>query len=201
VGHSHNAFFSESFVDELAHATQTDPVQFRRQHLTGEHAKRHLQALNLAAEKALWGKKLEAGRALGVAVHEAFGSVVAQIAEVSLEQGVPRVHKVVCAVHCGQAVNPGIIAQQMEGSVVYALSAALWGRIDIKGGAVQQLNYPQYRMLKLAEAPLVETHIVPSDATPTGIGEPGVPPLAPAVANALFILTGKRARSLPLAVV
>jgi isoquinoline 1-oxidoreductase subunit beta len=198
VGHSHNAFFSESFVDELAHATQTDPVQFRRQHLTGEHAKRHLQALNLAAEKAGWGKKLEAGRAMGVAVHEAFGSVVAQIAEVSLEQGVPRVHKVVCAVHCGQAVNPGIIAQQMEGSVVYALSAALWGRIDIKEGAVQQMNYPQYRMLKLSETPLVETHIVASDAKPTGIGEPGVPPLAPAVGNALFVLTGQRLRSLPM---
>jgi isoquinoline 1-oxidoreductase subunit beta len=197
VGHSHNAFFSESFVDELAHATKTDPVAFRRQHLTGEHAKRHLATLNLAAEKAGWGKKLEAGRAMGVAVHEAFNTVVAQVVEVSLQQGKPRVHRVVCAVHCGQAINPQGIAQQIEGSVVFAISAALWGRIDIKDGAVQQLNYPQYKMLQLADSPAVETHIVPSTDKPTGLGEPGVPPLAPALANALFVLTGQRERSLP----
>jgi isoquinoline 1-oxidoreductase subunit beta len=198
VGHSHNAFFSESFVDELAHATQTDPLAFRRQHLTGEHAKRHLAVLNLAAEKASWGKKLPEGHAHGIALHESFNSVVAQVVQVSMVNGAPRVHKVVCAVDCGQVVNPGIVAQQMEGSVVYALSAALWGKIDIVGGEVQQKNYPQYRMLKLSETPVVETHLVPSNAKPTGIGEPAVPPLAPALANALFTLTGKRARSLPL---
>jgi isoquinoline 1-oxidoreductase subunit beta len=198
VGHSHNAFFSESFVDELAHATQTDPLAFRRQHLTSEHAKRHLAVLNLAAEKAGWGKKLPEGHAHGIAMHESFNSVVAQVVQVSMLNGVPRVHKVVCAVDCGQVVNPGIVAQQMEGSVVYALSAALWGKIDIVGGEVQQKNYPQYRMLKLSETPVVETHLVPSTAKPTGIGEPAVPPLAPALANALFALTGKRARSLPL---
>jgi isoquinoline 1-oxidoreductase subunit beta len=198
VGHSHNAFFSESFVDELAYATQTDPLAFRRQHLSSAHAKRHLAVLNLAAEKASWGKKLPEGHAQGIALHESFGSVVAQVVQVSLEKGVPRVHKVVCAVDCGQVVNPGIIAQQVEGSVVFGLSAALWGKIDIVGGEVQQKNYPQYRMLKLAETPVVETHIVPSTAKPTGIGEPAVPPLAPALANALFALTGKRARSLPL---
>jgi isoquinoline 1-oxidoreductase subunit beta len=198
VGHSHNAFFSESFIDELAHATQTDPLAFRRQHLTGAHAKRHLAVLNLVAEKALWGKKLPEGHAQGVALHESFNSVVAQVVQVSIDKGQPRVHKVVCAVDCGQVVNPGIIAQQMEGSVVFALSAALWGKIDIVGGEVQQKNYPQYRMLKLFEAPVVETHLVPSNAKPTGIGEPAVPPLAPALANALFALTGKRARSLPL---
>jgi isoquinoline 1-oxidoreductase subunit beta len=198
VGHSHNAFFSESFVDELAQATQTDPLAFRRQHLTGEHAKRHLSVLNLAAGKAGWGKKLPEGHAQGIALHESFGSVVAQVVQVSLDKGQPRVHKVVCAVDCGQVVNPGIIAQQMEGSVVYALSAALWGKIDIVGGVVQQQNYPQYRMLKLFETPVVETHLVASSAKPTGIGEPAVPPLAPALANALFALTGKRARSLPL---
>jgi isoquinoline 1-oxidoreductase subunit beta len=198
VGHSHNAFFSESFVDELAQATQTDPLAFRRQHLSGPHAKRHLAVLNLAAEKAGWGKKLPEGHAQGIALHESFGSVVAQVVQVSLDKGVPRVHKVVCAVDCGQVVNPGIIAQQVEGSVVYALSAALWGKIDIVAGAVQQQNYPQYRMLKLNEAPLVETHLMPSTATPTGIGEPAVPPLAPALANAMFVLTGKRVRSLPM---
>jgi isoquinoline 1-oxidoreductase subunit beta len=198
VGHSHNAFFSESFIDELAHATQTDPLAFRRQHLTSEHAKRHLAVLNLAAEKAAWGKKLPEGHAHGIALHESFNSVVAQVVQVSLDKGQPRVHKVLCVVDCGQVVNPGIIAQQVEGSVVYALSAALWGKIDIVAGAVQQQNYPQYRMLKLSETPVVETHLVPSNAKPTGIGEPAVPPLAPALANALFALTGKRARSLPL---
>lgn len=198
VGHSHNAFFSESFVDELAHATQTDPLAFRRQHLTSEHAKRHLAVLNVAAEKAQWGKKLPEGHAQGIALHESFNSVVAQVVQVSVEAGQPRVHKVVCAVDCGQVVNPAIVAQQVESSVVFGLTAALWGRIDIKDGAVQQQNYPQYRMLKLSETPLVETHILSSSATPTGIGEPALPPLAPALANALFALTGKRVRSLPL---
>jgi isoquinoline 1-oxidoreductase subunit beta len=199
VGHSHNAFFSESFVDELAFATQTDPLAFRRQHLTGSaQAKRHLAVLNLVAEKAQWGSKLPTGRARGMALHESFGSVAAMVVEVSMDRKEPRVHKVVCAVDCGQVVNPGIVAQQVEGSVVYALSAALWGKIDIEGGMVKQTNYPQYRMLKLAETPVVETHLVPSTNTPTGIGEPAVPPLAPALANALFALTGQRARSLPL---
>jgi isoquinoline 1-oxidoreductase subunit beta len=198
VGHSHNAFFSESFVDELAHATQTDPLAFRRQHLTAEHAKRHLAVLELAASKAQWGSKLPAGRARGIALHESFNSVAAMVVEVSLEGKEPRVHKVVCAVDCGQVVNPGIVAQQVEGSVVFALTAALWGKIDIEGGAVKQTNYPQYRMLKLAETPQVETHIVSSQRAPSGIGEPAVPPLAPALANALFALTGQRARSLPL---
>jgi isoquinoline 1-oxidoreductase subunit beta len=198
VGHSHNAFFSESFVDELAHATQTDPLAFRRQHLTAEFAKRHLAVLNLVAEKAKWGSKLPEGRARGIALHESFGSVAAMVVEVSMEGKEPRAHKVVCAVDVGQVVNPSIVAQQVEGSVVYALSAALWGRIDIEGGEVKQKNYPQYRMLKLSETPMVETHLVPSTKAPTGIGEPAVPPLAPALANAMFVLTGKRARSLPL---
>ncbi len=198
VGHSHNAFFSESFMDELAHATQTDPLAFRRQHLTGEHAKRHLAVLNLAAEKALWDSKLPAGRARGIALHESFGTVAAQVVEVSLEKGLPRIHKVICALDCGQVINPGIVAQQVEGSVVFALSAALWGRIDIKGGVVQQQNYPQYRMLQLQDTPQVETHILPSKNVPTGIGEPAVPPLAAALANALHALSGQRMRQLPL---
>jgi isoquinoline 1-oxidoreductase subunit beta len=198
VGHSHNAFFSESFVDELAHATQTDPLAFRRQHLSEKHAQRHLAVLNLVAEKAKWGSKLPAGQARGIALHESFNSIVAQVVEVSLVNGVPKVHKVVCAVDCGQVVNPGIVAQQVEGSVVYALSAALWGRIDIRAGMVQQTNYPQYRMLQLSETPMIETHLMPSSRAPSGIGEPAVPPLAPALANALFALTGQRLRSLPL---
>ena len=198
VGHSHNAFFCESFIDELAAQTQQDPVQLRRTLL--RHTPRHLAVLNLATEKSGWGSPLTAGRAHGVALHESFGTIVAQLAEVSLEMGAVRVHRVTCAVDCGTVVNPGIVAQQMEGSVVFALSAALYGRIDIEAGVVQQTNFPSYPLVRLAQAPLVQTWLVPSTRSPAGVGEPGVPPLAPAVANALFTLTGKRLRSLPLVV-
>jgi isoquinoline 1-oxidoreductase beta subunit len=198
VGHSHNAFFSESFVDELAVAAGQDPLEFRLALLAREP--RFKAVLALAAEKSGWGGKLPAGQARGVALHESFGTIVAQVAEVSLQAGVPRVHRVVCAVDCGTVVNPGIVAQQMESSVVFALSAALDGRIDIEGGRVQQTNFPSYKLVGLAAAPIVETWLVQSEALPGGVGEPGVPPLAPAVANALFVLTGKRLRSLPLAI-
>ncbi|HUR89677.1 MAG TPA: molybdopterin cofactor-binding domain-containing protein [Ramlibacter sp.] len=197
VGHSHNAFISESFIDELASAARKDPVQFRRELLV--HSPRYLAVLGLAVEKAGWGSALPQGRARGVALHESFGSIVAEVAEVSLENGSPRVHRVVCAVDCGIVVNPNIVAQQMEGAVIYALSAALYGRIDIHEGLVQQKNFPDYRMVRLAHAPVVETWFIASEHPPAGVGEPGVPPLAPAVANALFALTGKRQRSLPLA--
>ena len=196
VGHSHNAFFSESFMDELAVETRQDPVEFRRKLLKG--APRYLAVLNLAAEKAGWGRKLPAGRAQGVALHESFGTIVAQVAEVSLEGGKPRVHRVVCALDCGTVVNPNIVAQQMESSVIFALTAALHGKIDIHDGVVQQGNFPSYPMVTLSQAPLVETWLIASHRSPGGVGEPGVPPLAPAVANALFVLTGKRQRSLPL---
>jgi isoquinoline 1-oxidoreductase beta subunit len=196
VGHSHNAFFSECFMDELAADLRRDPVHFRRQLLQG--LPRYLAVLDLAAEKSGWGRPLPGGRARGVALHESFGSIVAEVAEVSIEDGKPRVHKVVCAIDCGTVVNPAIVAQQMEGAVIFGLSAALHGSIDIKDGAVQQGNFPTYPMVRLASAPVVETWIVQSDRSPAGVGEPGVPPLAPAVANALFSLTGKRHRSLPL---
>ncbi len=196
VGHSHNAFISESFIDEIAFETKQDPLELRRALL--KDAPRYLAVLNLAADKAQWGKPAPAGRARGVALHESFGSIIAQVAEVSLVGGKPRVHRVVCAIDCGTVVNPGIVAQQMEGSVIFALTAALYGKIDIVEGVVQQTNFNHYPMLKLAEAPVVETHILPSLRPPSGVGEPGVPPLAPAVANAVFALTGKRHRSLPL---
>jgi isoquinoline 1-oxidoreductase beta subunit len=196
VGHSHNAFFSEGFVDELAAETKADPVDFRRRLLKG--APRHLAVLELAARQSGWGQPLPAGRARGVALHESFGSIVCQVAEVSLEQGRIRVHRVGCAIDCGTVVNPGIVAQQMEGAVIYALTAALHGRIDVKDGVVQQKNFPEYRMVLAAGAPHVSTWIVPSERPPAGAGEPGVPPLAPAVANALYALTGRRLRSLPL---
>jgi isoquinoline 1-oxidoreductase beta subunit len=196
VGHSHNAFFSESFIDELAAATQKDPLEFRRSLL--QAAPRYLAVLNLAASKAQWGSALPAGRARGIALHESFGSIVAEVAEVSIEGGVPRVHRVVCAIDCGTVVNPAIVAQQMESAVVMGLTAALWGKIDIAGGVVQQNNFTNYPMLQLAHAPVVETHIIASERSPGGVGEPGLPPIAPAVSNALFALSGQRHRSLPL---
>ncbi|MEO8154522.1 MAG: molybdopterin cofactor-binding domain-containing protein [Rhizobacter sp.] len=196
VGHSHNAFFSESFIDELAFELKKDPVAFRLSLLAD--MPRHAAVLKLAASKAGWGQPLPVGRARGVALHESFGSIVAEVVEVSLIDGKPRVHRVVCAADIGTVVNPGIVAQQMEGAVIFGLSAALHGRIDIVGGVVQQTNFPTYPVLKLADAPRVETYLVPSTNPPGGVGEPGTPPIAPAVANALFVLTGKRLRALPL---
>ena len=196
VGHSHNAFFSESFIDELAHEARQDPVAFRLALL--RDAPRHAAVLALAAEKSGWGKPNAAGRARGVALHESFGSVVAQVVEVSLVGGQPRVHRVVCAADVGIVVNPGIVAQQMEGGVIFGLSAALFGRIDIDASVVRQRNFPDYAMLKLADSPRIETHLIASTRHPSGVGEPGTPPLAPALATALFALTGKRLRELPL---
>jgi isoquinoline 1-oxidoreductase beta subunit len=161
---------------------------------------RHAAVLKLAASKAAWGQPLPAGHARGVALHESFGSIVAQVAEVSLVDGKPRVHRVVCAADIGTVVNPGIVAQQMEGAVIFGLSAALLGRVDIVGGVVQQTNFPNYPVLKLADSPRIETYLIASTHPPGGVGEPGTPPIAPAVANALFGLTGKRVRALPLVV-
>jgi isoquinoline 1-oxidoreductase beta subunit len=196
VGHSHNAFFSESFVDELAHASQTDPLTFREALLA--HAPRHWAVLKLAAEKANWGASLPTGRARGMALHESFGSIVAQVVEVSMQEGQPRVHRVVCAIDCGTVVNPNIVAQQLESSVVFALSAALFGRLDIQDGVVQQSNFNNAPLVQMKQSPQVETWMVPSTRPPAGVGEPAVPPLAPAVANAMFVLTGQRKRALPL---
>ncbi|MEO8140888.1 MAG: xanthine dehydrogenase family protein molybdopterin-binding subunit [Gemmatimonadota bacterium] len=198
VGNTHTAFAVEVFMDELAAAAGKDPVEFRRALLAG--SPRHLGVLNLAAEKAGWGTPLPAGRARGIAVHESFNSYVAEVAEVSLEGGKPVVHRVVCAVDCGIAVNPDVVTMQMESGIAYGLSAALHGEITLKEGRVEQGNFDGYQVLRIGEMPVVEVHIVPSDAAPTGVGEPGTPPIAPAVANALFKLTGKPVRSLPIRV-
>ncbi|HSC07930.1 MAG TPA: xanthine dehydrogenase family protein molybdopterin-binding subunit [Steroidobacteraceae bacterium] len=195
VGHSHNAFVMESLVDELAHAAKQDPLDYRRR-LLAQHP-RHLGVLNLVAEKAGWGKPLSKGRARGLAVHESFGSWVAQVAEVSLEGDQLRVHRVVCAVDCGICVNPEGVRAQMESGIVYGLSAALFGRITLKEGRVQQSNFHDYRVVRINEAPAIEVHIVPSSEKSGGAGEPGTPPIAPAVGNALFVLTNRRMRSLP----
>src|SRR5919198_5830462 len=197
VNNSFNAFVVESFIDELAHAAKKDAYEYRRD-LLGK-APRHLGVLNLAASKAGWSTPLPAGRARGIAVWKSFESYVAEVAEVSLEpDGTPRVHRVVCAVDCGPVVNPSIVEAQMESAIVYGLTAALWGEITLDKGRVQQSNFHNYQMLRLAQMPKVEVHIVPSSDSQGGVGEPGTPPIAPAVANAIFALNGKRIRKLPI---
>jgi isoquinoline 1-oxidoreductase beta subunit len=196
VGHSYNAFFTESFIDELAHAAGQDPFEYRRA-LLARHP-RHRAVLELAAAKAGWGQPLPAGQARGIALHESFGSICAQVAEVSLQGGLPRVHRVVVALDCGTVVNPDTVDAQLQSAVVFGLSAALHGAITIKAGRVEQSNFPTFEVLRMAAMPLIETHIVPSTEAPGGVGEPGTPPIAPAVANALFALNGQRLRKLPL---
>lgn len=201
VGPTHNVFVVESFIDELAQAARQDPVVFRRALL--EKSPRTLGVLNLAAEKAGWGKPLApiAGRKVGrgISTQFAFGSYMAQVAEVSVgPDGDVQVHRVVCAVDCGQAVNPDGIIAQMEGGIVFGASAALWNEITLANGRVQQSNFGDYRMMRINEAPVVEVHIVNSRDEPGGIGEPGTAGIAPALTNAVFAATGKRIRKLPI---
>lgn len=197
VGHSYNAFFTESFIDECAVAAGQDPVAFRLALL--RDAPRCAKVLELVAEKSGWRTPPTAGVARGVALAESFRSIVAQVAEVEISNGAPRVRRVVCAVDCGFAVNPDIVAAQMESAIIFGLTAALHGEITVKGGRVEQTNFPNYEMVRLASTPQIEVHIVNSGVEFLGgIGEPGTPPIAPAVCNALFKLTGKRVRSLPI---
>ena len=197
VGSSQNAFVTECFFDEVAAAAGKDPYELRRE-LLKDHP-RHLAALDLAAEKAGWGKPLGGGRSRGIAVAESFGAFVAQVAEVSAAaDGAVRVHRVVCAVDCGPTTNIGQIEAQMEGGIVYALTAALYGEISIEGGRVKQSNFHDHPMLRINEMPAVETYVVPSTGSQGGIGEPSVPLTAPAVCNAIFAATGKRVRKLPI---
>lgn len=196
VGHSYNAFFTESFVDELAHAVGQDPYQYRRQ-LIAQHP-RHRAVLDLAAQKAGWGQALSAGRARGIALHESFGSICAQVAEVSVDKGQVKVHRVVCAIDCGIVVNPDTVEAQIQSAIVFGLSAALFGEITLAQGRVEQSSFPSYDMVRLAHMPHIETHIVRNTQAPGGVGEPGTPPIAPAVANALYVLTRQRIRSLPI---
>ena len=196
VGSSQNGFFIESFIDEMAAKAKKDPFEFRRA-LLGKQP-RYKAVLELAAQKAGWGTQPPAGVSRGIAVAQSFGSYVAEVAEVSLgADGTPKVHRVVAAVDCGMTANPLTIARQIEGSIVYGLSAALYGKISFKDGRVEQGNFHQYPVLRMNEMPKVEVHILPSTEAPGGIGEPGTPPIAPAVANAIFAATGKRIRSLP----
>jgi isoquinoline 1-oxidoreductase subunit beta len=204
VGHSHQAFFLESFIDELAAAAAIDPVAFRTQYLLGHP--RHLAVLRLAASKSQWGTPLVptrdgATRARGIALHECFGTIVAQVAEISLSaSGQPRVHRVVCAADCGTVVNPDTVVAQLEGGIVFGLSAALHSQITLDAGRVVEGNFSSYPILRMDECPAIEVYLVPGAGPPHGVGETGVPPIAPAVGNALYALTGRRCRTLPLTV-
>lgn len=197
VGSSHNAYVTESFFDELAHAGGKDPYELRRALLRDQP--RHLAVLDLAADRAGWGKPLPEGRYRGIAVAEAFGSYVAEVAEITLaSDGTCRVHRVVCALDCGPTVNPDTIEAQMQGGIVYGLSAALYGEITIDGGRARQGNFNDYPVVRMNEMPRIEVYIIPSTQKQGGIGEPGVPPIAPAIANAILSATGSPVRRLPI---
>jgi CO/xanthine dehydrogenase Mo-binding subunit len=196
VFNSQNGFVQESFIDELAHAAGKDPFEFRRAML--EKSPRLKGVLELAADKAGWGKPLPTGRFRGIASHFSFGAYCAQVAEISIENNQLRVHRVVCAVDVGVVLNPSMVEAQMEGSIVYGLTAALKGEINIENGRVKESNFHDYAMLRMNEMPVVDVHIMPSKETLSGAGEPGLPPAAPAVCNAIFAATGKRVRKLPI---
>jgi isoquinoline 1-oxidoreductase beta subunit len=191
-----DAFAHESFMDEFAAATQQDPVELRRQVLQP----RARAVLDLAAEKAGWGSPLPAGRGRGIAIHSTWGvSPCAQVAEVAVDtSGNVSVTRVVCAIDCGVAINPDLVRAQMEGGIVFGLSAALHGAITLKDGVVEQSNFHDYPVLRMNDMPKIEVHIVPSSEKPSGVGEPATPVIAPAVANAISAATGERIRSLPI---
>jgi len=197
VGHSHTGFSVEAFFDEVAHAGGKDPYQLRRKLLAKQP--RMLGTLDLVAQKAGWGKPLATGRGRGIATHFSFDSYVAQVVEASVEKdGTVHVHRVVCAVDCGRVINPDTVKAQMEGGIIFALTAAMKTEITLENGRVQQRNFHDYPMLRMFEAPTIEVYIVPSEEKPTGVGEPSVPPVAPALTNAIFAVTGKRIRRLPI---
>jgi isoquinoline 1-oxidoreductase beta subunit len=196
VGSTHTAYATECFLDDIARATGKDPFALRRA-LLAKHP-RHLGALELAAKQAGWGKPLGKDRARGIAVHESFDTVVAQVVELSKQKDAVKIERVICAVDCGVAVNPHIVAMQMESGIGYGLSAALAGAITLKDGVVEQSNFHDYPVVRMNQMPKIEVHIVPSTAKPTGVGEPATPVIAPALANALAALNGTALRSLPL---
>jgi len=196
VGHTHTGFVVESFVDELAHEAGRDPFEYRRELLADKP--RELAVLEAAAAAADWGGPVPEARARGIAVVESFGSFVAEVAEVSVEDGTPRVHRVWCAIDCGTVVNPAIVQAQMESGIVFGLGAALYGEINIENGRVVQGNFGDYPSLRINETPEIEVVLMPSGDAPGGVGEPGTPPIVPAVTNAIFALTGQRIRELPI---
>ena len=196
VGPTHNIFVVESFIDELAAAARKDPFEYRRALL--DRAPRARAVLELVAEQAGWGKPLSSGSGRGISLLYAFGSYIAQVAEVAVSQGEVRVSRVVCAVDCGTIVNPDIVKAQMESGIIFGITAALWGEITVKNGRVEQHNFNDYRALRLREAPVIEVHLVQSAEAPGGVGEPGTSAVMPAITNAIYAATGKRIRILPV---
>ena len=196
VGFSHNGFAVDTFMDELAHETGQDPYQFRRNLI--KHEPRHLAVLDRAAAMAGWDKPAPEGRARGIALVRSFGTYVAQVVEASIENGEIKVHHVHCVVDCGQVVNPEIVRDQLEGGIIFGLTAALFGEITLENGEVQQSNFHDYQLMRNYQRPEIAVEIIENTEEPTGVGEPGVPPVIPALGNALFSLTGKRQRRLPL---
>jgi len=196
VGSTHTAYATECFLDDIARAAGKDPLALRRA-LLARHP-RHLGALELAARQAGWGKPLGRDKARGIAVHESFDTVVAQVVELSKEKDAVHIDRVICAVDCGVAVNPHIVAMQMESGIGYGLSAALAGAITLRDGMVEQSNFHDYPVVRMNQMPKIEVHIVPSAAKPTGVGEPATPVIAPALANALAALNGTAVRVLPM---
>ena len=197
VAHSQHTFFLESFVDELAHRSGQNPYQFRLNMLSDKP--RHTAVLKAAAEKAGWGRNLAEGHAQGIALQESFGSIVAQVAEVSINpDGTVRVHRVSCAIDCGRTINPDAANSQAESGVIFGLTAALYGEITIENGQVMQNNFTDYEMVRLKDSPEIDIVSVDSGDALGGLGEPATPPIAAAVANAVYILTGQRVRELPL---
>ncbi len=195
VGHSYSGFFKESFMDEIAHSRNVDPLQWRLDYTRNNPRLR--KTLQMVAEAAGWGSTLPQGHFHGIASHTSFSSAVSQIAEVSVQNGQLKVHKVTCAIDCGLAVNPDMVRSQMESGIIFGMSAALYGEISVVDGRVVQSNFHDYQVVRMHEAPEIEVLIVDTDDAPTGVGEPGVPPIAAAIGNAIFSATGQRLRSLP----
>jgi isoquinoline 1-oxidoreductase beta subunit len=196
VGATHNTFMVESFIDELAHLAKKDPLEYRLSFLDKHPRAKHV--LETAAKQAGWGKTFPAGSGLGLSVQHAFGSFVAQVAELEVKGEDIRVKRIVCVVDCGMVVNPDHVKAQIEGGINFGISGALWGEITVKDGKVEQSNFDNYRVMRMNEAPVIEVHIVPSAEAPGGIGEPGTSAVAPALTNAIFAATGKRIRTLPI---
>jgi CO/xanthine dehydrogenase Mo-binding subunit len=196
VSHTPNCFAIESSIDEIAALVSKDPLEFRRELLAGKP--RHLQVLEVVAERSGWGHAPK-GHFQGLAFMEGYKSHIAQVAEVSVEAGRLKLHKITCVIDCGQTVNPRIVESQLESGIVYGLTAALWGNVTLRGGRVQQHNFNDHRVLRINELPMLDVHLITSDAPPGGVGEAAVPPVAPSVCNAIFAATGKRLRTLPIA--
>ncbi|MBT8115331.1 MAG: molybdopterin-dependent oxidoreductase, partial [Arenicella sp.] len=196
VDHTQHAFFTESFIDELAHTAGQDPFEYRVSLL--QHQPRFLNVLQTAAKMADWGKTLPEGWAQGIALHQSFGTIVAEVVDLNMSSGKPKVERVYCASDAGFAVSPDAFKAQMESGIIYGLTAALYGRIDIDQGAVVQSNFHNYHMLRMKDAPDIEVEIINSGEKMGGAGEPATPPIAPALTNAIFAITGKRIRELPI---